>query len=151
MLETSTSPPVAQRRDARADVDGKAGDVVRLDLDLAAMYPSSYLEAEFPDFVADGRSAMNRSSGPIERRQDPVADGLDFVAAEPLYLASCDPVMLIEEVVPTRVAEFRRQSGRADDIREQDRGEHPVRLRSWTDTGYEILDLRGQPLGIDDP
>ena len=130
-----------ERRDARAEMDGQPGDVVRQDLDLADVDAGPDLEPELPDAVADRDRAADRAGRAVERREEPVADDLDLVAAEPLELATDDAVVVGEQGLPADVAELGRPLGRADDVGEQDGRQHASRLGRRPDAGDERLDL----------
>ena len=98
-----------ERRDPCADVDREAGDVVRLDLDLADVEPGPDLEPELGDLVADRRGTADRPGRAVEGGQDAVADDLDLGPAEPIELAPDDPVVVREQPLPAGVAQFGRQ------------------------------------------
>ena len=57
--------------------------------------------------------------------------------------------MRLEQVAPAPVAEPRRELRRADDVREQDRREHPIRLLGLARAGDELPDLRDGAIGVE--
>jgi len=51
---------------------------------------------------------------------------------------------MIQKVSPSAVAELGRASGRVDDVREQQRRQHPIGVGPRSDAGEELLDLADQ-------
>ena len=103
--------------------------------------PGPDLEPQLADAVADRDRTADRAGRAVERREEPVADDLDLVAAEPLELTAHDPVVVGQQGLPADVAELGRPLGRADDVGEQDGRQHASRLRRRPDAGDERLDL----------
>src|SRR2546423_7992606 len=64
-----------QSSNARADMHGKAADVVAHPLALASVDTCSDLEVGFEEPIADGNSAANGAGGPVEGGQEPIAGG----------------------------------------------------------------------------
>ena len=79
--------------------------------------------------VADRGGGLDGAGRPVERGEESVAGRVELPALEPRELAADDRVMPLEELAPGRVAESRRQLGRADDVREEDRREYALRAR----------------------
>ena len=72
------------------------------------------------------RRTLERARGAVERRQQAVTRGYDLAPAESLELGSNGDEVLGEELPPASVAESGRRLGRFDDVREQQRREHPA-------------------------
>src|SRR5205085_8896475 len=99
------------------------------------------LQPERCDGVHDRTTAANGARRPVERSQEAVARRVDLPSAEPRELAAHGLVMRLEQVPPAPVAELARALGRADDVGEQNRGEHALRFRRLAHTGEELADL----------
>src|SRR5439155_16857240 len=127
---------------ARADVNGHAGDLVHAHLALACVKPGAHLEPELTDCIADRAGAPNRPSRAVEACEEAVACCVEFAPAEPIKLATDHHVVRGEKLRPAVVAEVGRLSGRADDVREEDGTQHRFRLGLSPRTGEEALRLR---------
>src|SRR5256714_9068804 len=112
-----------QSSNPRADVHGKAADVVAHPLALTGVDTCSDLEVGLEEPIADGDGAANRAGGPVEGSQEPIAGGTDLLAAKPRELSTHQRMMLLEEVAPGMVTERRRALGGADDVSKEDGGE----------------------------
>jgi hypothetical protein len=53
-----------------------------------------------------------------------------------------------EQLVPAPIAQGCGAFGRADDVGEEDRREHPIRLRNRSRAGEELLDLVRDGVGV---
>ena len=62
-----------------------------------------------------------------------------------------DAVVIVEQVVPAEVAEFGGALGRADDVGENDCGEHTFGVEAAAGAGDELLDLVENRCGIARP
>jgi hypothetical protein len=62
----------------------------------------------------------------VEPGEQAVARGVHVHAMEPLELGAGTPIVIGEQLLPTDITHRRRALGRADDVGEQDRGEHRV-------------------------
>ena len=111
------------------------------DLDLAGVQADPDLETEIGRRVSDRSRAADRARRPVEGGEEPVAGRLHFATAERLELVADGGVVIVEELLPTAVAERCRPLGRADDVGEHDRGEHPVGLGCDPRAGQELPDL----------
>ena len=74
----------------------------------------------------------------------------DLAAAKPLEFVADDAVVVVEQVVPAEVAEFGGALSRADDIGENDCGEHTFGVEP-AGTGDELLDLVENRRGVTRP
>ena len=71
------------RGDARADVDGDAGDLVVAELALARVQPGADVEAELAHRVARSRARSgSRARRAVEGREEAVAGRVDLAAAD---------------------------------------------------------------------
>jgi hypothetical protein len=68
---------------------------------------------------------MDRPAGAVEGGQDPVAGGLDQPAAELLDHPAGQLVVDVEQLTPAPVAQLFGPLGRAHDVGEQHRSQHP--------------------------
>ena len=152
MRETSTSPEPATLQTRLRQVDGHARDVsgavVAPQLDLADVHARADVDAERARSLADRLGALHGSRGPVEGGEDAVARALDQAAAVAVHLALRQIVVLIEESLPTPVAQLRQLPGRVDDVGEEDCGEHPVVRARRARAGEELLDLVGDRVGV---
>jgi hypothetical protein len=73
------------------------------------------LDAERAHRIADRTRAADRSGRAVEGREEAVAGGVDFVAAEPRELAPNLGMVRLQEVAPGAVSQLGRSGGRADD------------------------------------
>jgi hypothetical protein len=69
-------------------------------LDLTSVQPSSHLDAQGPNGVANGRRALDGPSGSVERGQETVTGVVDLPAPESLQLTPDSSVVGIEQVSP---------------------------------------------------
>ena len=82
VLETSTSPALRQRADARADVHGHPADVVAHDLALAGVQAGAHVDAERRTArCAIARAQRIAARRTVERGEEAVAHRLDLAAA----------------------------------------------------------------------
>jgi hypothetical protein len=95
--------------------------------------------------------AQRIARGAIECHQEAVAGGLHLAAAMARQCVAHDRVVALEQVTPGRVSKLRSSLGRADDIREQDRGERSLGLRVMAGTGEKLLDLLDDWRHLADP
>ena len=141
--DTSTSPGPRGRGDPRADVHRDArGRRRRQLLDLAGVDAGPHLEADlarrprrWPAPRGSRAQAHRTRRGSRRRPYRPRGRGI---------ASSSDAdggVVVLEQVAPAPVAEPRRQLGGADDVGEQDRREHPIRLLGLARPGEELADL----------
>src|SRR5881392_3213510 len=82
----------------------------------------------------------DRARRTVERREEPVTGGVDFVPAKSLQLAPDDGMVALEEVSPRAVAERPRAVRRADDVGEHHGREHAVGVDRLTRARQELLD-----------
>src|SRR5260370_41642123 len=71
-----------QPSDARADMHGKAADVVAHPLALAGVDAGSDLEPRLAEAIADGDGAADGARRPVERREEPRTGRADLLSAE---------------------------------------------------------------------
>ena len=130
MLETSTSPGVGERRDARADVDGDALDARLGELDLARVQPGADLEAERRERASRIAHAQRTArAGPSNVARNPSPVDPDLLAAVALELASrTSRWWSASSCRPAPVAELGGALGRADDVGEEHGREHAIGL-----------------------
>jgi hypothetical protein len=91
---------------------------------------------------------------PFEGGEEPVTGRVELPALEPGELAADDRVMPLKQLSPGRVAQSGRQLRRADDVREEDGREHPLRadaLGEPRDEALSRLHRRAVSLVVDPP
>src|ERR1700690_350023 len=99
-------------------------------LGLAHVEPGADLEAKLSCEVTNRERAADRVGRHLERREQPVASGVDLPPAEPLQPIADRRVVPAEEPLPGGIANPRGELGRADDVYEQDRCEEAAGLVS---------------------
>src|SRR5262245_23395104 len=92
-----------RRRDARADVDGDATDLVAEHFALTRMETAPYVEPERSHVVADSARTADRARRPVERREETVAGAIDLAAAKSYELAAHRRVVLLEQLAPSPI------------------------------------------------
>ena len=107
------------------------------------------VEPERPERVPDLDGTADRAGRPVERGQEPVPGGVELLAREASELAANRRVVLVEEGSPARVPEILHPLGRADEIGEEDGGQHAVGSAHGTRPGEELLDLVEDLVGVD--
>src|SRR5437867_7138897 len=137
--------------DPGADVDRDARNVGALELDLARVQARSDLQARLADGIADGHRATDGPSRTVERGQDPVSGRMDLPPPVPGELSPDDALVLADELLPSTVPQLGSRGGRADDVREQDGGQDPVRRSDAPRAGEELLDFVQDRLGAPGP
>jgi hypothetical protein len=73
--------------------------------------------------------AGNRPRWPVERGEEAISGGVDLVTAKAAKHGADGGVVALHMVAPASVAERRRLLRGADDVGEQDGGEHSIKLR----------------------
>src|SRR5262249_10758797 len=92
------------------------------------MQASPYLESESVDAFDDRLGAADRTRRPVETREKAVSGRVDFSTTEADELATHDRVMTLEQITPCPVSEIGCSLARADDVGEQHRRQHAIRL-----------------------
>src|SRR5439155_9429264 len=139
------------RRHPSPDVDGNAPHIVAHQLALASVQPGPHLDPERADAIADGAGAADRARRSVKRREEAVAYRLYFATAEPPELAADERVVVGEQVAPPLVAHLGGTGGRADDVREQDRGQDAVEFAGGPFAGDELLRPLQDGVGVAGP
>jgi hypothetical protein len=85
-----------QSSDTRADVHGKAADVVAHAFALPGVNAGSDLEAGLAETVPNRNRAADCARRPVERGEEPVTGRCDLLPAEMFELATHGRVMLLE-------------------------------------------------------
>jgi hypothetical protein len=132
-------------------VDGDPAHVAVTDFHLAGVNARTDVEAEPAYRVDDGRRTSHRSGRPIERREEPVARGLDLTSAPAVELASDGLVVAIDEPLPCTVTDLDGACGRSGDVGEQHGREHAVGFGPSAGSGQEVLDLVRDRVGVAGP
>src|SRR3954447_19592301 len=127
--------------DAGTDVDCDPRELVADHLAFARVHARPDLEPQPADRLDGCLRAANSAGRPVERREEPVAGGVQLAAPESLELAANGGVMCFEELAPAPVAEFGRALGRTVDVREEHGCQHAVRLIGLPPPGQELADL----------
>src|SRR5436305_15194091 len=101
------------------------------DLALTRVQAGSDLDPQLGDLAAYGRCALDATRRSVERREEPVAGRIQFPPAMPGQLTANERMVALDDLPPPCVAHLRQASRRIDDVREEDRRQHPVgpRLR----------------------
>src|SRR4029453_17272712 len=106
-----------------------------------------------PVYRLDDR--LRASDGPgrsVEGREEPVTGGIDLGAPIPAQQAAHDGVMLLDESLPSGMAQLHRFPGGSDDVGEENRRQDPRQLGLLVaDRADEPLDLAHQGLDVSNP
>ena len=105
------------------------------------MQAAAQLQSRARGRVGDLAGAPDCSGRSVEGRQETIASGDHLPAPEVAQFTPDQGVMPVQEVTPAAVPGPGGALGRADDVGEQNRGQHPVRLRSPAGPGQELLYL----------
>ena len=120
---------------------GHAGHVVPTDFDLARVESGSH-----PMLSGPSASRMANAHAMARPGLSNVATirrhRLDLMASEPPESAANGMIMSIEEITPPVISELASQLGGADDVSEQDRGEHSFRSRASPPARHKLLARR---------
>ncbi len=130
---------------------GHAGDIGAAHLDLAGVNTHPHLDAKLTDRVDDRVRTVDGDAGTGERRDESVTGGVHFATAESLEFVADDPVVVVEQVPPVVVAECGGALGGADDVGENDCGEHTLGVEAAARAGDELLDLVEHRRGVTGP
>src|SRR5512133_594203 len=114
--------------DSRADVDCDAADLAVDELAFAGEEAGADLKSEFADRFGDRAGAADGACGAVEACEESVAGDVEFGAAEADKLSADQRVMTLEQFPPGAVAELGRSLRGADDVREKDGRENPLRF-----------------------
>ena len=141
MLDTSTSPAPASEATRAPVCTAIPRTWSPAQLALARVQARAHLEPDALHVVDDRARAADRAGRPVEGREEAVARGVDLTPSEAFQISADDLVVTVEQIAPASVSELARPLGRADDVREEHRREHPVRLRRLAHAGQKLLDL----------
>ena len=143
VADASTSPAPACGRDrARRCAPRSRAASRRRPLDLARVNARAHLEPELGQAVADRERAADRARRAVEQRQEPVAGGVDLLAAEALELAPHQLRGGARAARPRRDRRARRARS-VEPTRSVKRIVASTRSarRAWPHAGEELLDL----------
>lgn len=129
------------RHDPVGEGDGDASDVVASHLDLTGVDPRAHLQAQRRKRLPYGVAAADGTSGSVEGCQDPIAGALHQSPAVAFDRAPHVLVVAIQDLSPASVTEGDVLPGRADEVGEQNSGEHPVCSRDRLGAGQERPDF----------
>ena len=132
----------------RADVYRYPADAIAHQLDLAGVQPCPDLDSQRAHTVTYRQGTRNGPPGAIERGQEPVSGGVDLTSAMTAEFFSHQPMVLVENLVPSPVPHRRCCLRRSDDVGKQDRCEHPVGVDGRAAAGNELLDLGDDAVGV---
>ena len=124
---TSTSPAPASEaiRDATCTAIPR-GFSPEPALHLARVDAGPDVEPERPEGVPDLDGTADRAGRPVERGQEAVPGGVELLPGEASERTADRRVVLVEQGSPARVPEILDPLGRADEIGEEDGGQHAV-------------------------
>jgi predicted small metal-binding protein len=104
-------------------MDGDPAKLLADPLALACVNACPNRQADLVHTLDDRRSRANGLSGRVERRQEPIARGIELDPGETLQLSTYGGVVAREQLAPAPVTEHGGTLTRADDVREKDGGE----------------------------
>src|SRR6266536_4267175 len=134
------------RGDASTDIHRYPRELLADDLALACMQARSHLQAEIAHAEIDRACAADGADRAVEGSEETIAGRIQLSAAESIQLRANGHMMTPDEIRPRPVTQLRSPRGRADDIREQNRCKHRIRLGLAPDTLGESDDLVREPL-----
>src|SRR5229473_6697699 len=139
-------PGAGKGCDTGAGVDGDPSDLVSVELALTGVNAGAQLEPERSGGGDERARALDCPRRPVEGREQAVPGRIDFLASEMGELAANLPVKSCQEVSPGGVAQLGRARGRANDVREEDGGEHAVGDGVAPGPGKKALQVVGKRL-----
>src|SRR5581483_8469844 len=116
------------RGDTRADVHRDAAYLALDHLALAGVQARPHVDSELVHAVRDRTRAPDPARRPVEGREEAVAGRVELAAAVPGELLPHERMVPLDELAPASVPQLDRLRRRADDVGEEDRGEHAVGL-----------------------
>jgi hypothetical protein len=122
-------------------MDGEAAYVGASPLDLAAVQSATDFHAHAAEPIAKSKSTPDRSGGSVERGDQPISRCLHERPTVSSKLPLGQRIVRVEDVPPTMIAKLRGPLRRADDVGEQDRRQHAVRVNGCSRPREELLDL----------
>src|SRR3989442_2780118 len=137
--------------DARACMDGHAGELVIHALALARVAPGADFDTEAPHGITDALGATYGPGRPVECCEEAVAGTVDLTPTVAIDLLADDWVVTPEEIAPGAVAERDGPFGRADEVSEEDSREHALRLDPHARPSEKLLDLGDERGAVTDP
>src|SRR5512133_3067365 len=120
------------------------------ELALAGVQARAHVEADAANVFDDRARATDCSRRPVEGGEETVAGRVDLDAPKALEIATHDLVVLLEQIAPAAIAKLTCSIRRADDVGEQDRGEHSIRGDGLSDARQEFLDLVQDVVAVDE-
>jgi hypothetical protein len=108
-------------------------------LALARVQAGAHLQSQLRHGLDDRVRTADGPRRPVEGREEAVSGCVHLRSAEADELAADELVVALEEVAPGAVAERGRLLAGADDVGEEHRGEHAVRL-GLVPPGFPSLD-----------
>ena len=109
-----------------------------MQLAFAGVQRGAELEPKLADARDDRLGTADRARGTVEGREEAV--GVELLTAVPGELPANRRMMAREQVAPRAVAELGSPLRRADDVGEEDGGEHAVRNGRFRPAAEEALD-----------
>jgi hypothetical protein len=122
-------------------VHGEAPELPFGELDLARVDSRADGDRALIQRLRQPGGTRHGSSWTVEGREEAVARMVDLAAAVGVEVLPHDVVVVPDELDPGRIAAFRSQACRADDVGEHDGGQLPVQNRQRLRSGQEFLDL----------
>src|SRR5690606_9134388 len=116
--------------DARSNMYGNAMHIVVYEFDLSGMNANADRNAEVLQCACHRERAMNCARRSVKGRKKSIAETFHFSAPEAHKFLTYGFVVCIQQVPPMPVAKRTGALRRSDDVRENDRRQHPVNCRS---------------------
>ena len=120
---------------------GYARYVFAASLNFTGMDAGSDLQAQLLKRFPDCTSALHGSGRAIKYGQHAVTGPLHKVSPIPAELAINGSIVVLEKIFPSSVSKGTRMLCGTDDVREEDRSEHPTRGRKLARPRQEFLDF----------
>jgi Acyl-CoA dehydrogenase, C-terminal domain len=125
---------------ATCEVDGDACELGATSFYFTGVDPDPDLEADLAGRVADGAPTTDGAGGAVEGSEGAVTGEFLLVAGEPRELMAQGVVVPVEHRAPGPVADGGDPVDGADDVGEQQGGEHPRVIGGDAGAGQELID-----------
>src|SRR5262249_37432896 len=144
-------PGRSRGSDTRPDVHSDAAQLVADQLAFARVHARPYIHAESSDAVGDGASATDTARGTVKGSEEAIAGGVDLAPALTAPLLADHPVIGLQEVRPSPIADVGRALGGPDDVGEHHGSQHTIVLGGMADARQKLLDLADEGFPLAEP
>jgi hypothetical protein len=129
-------------------VDRNASNLSINQLAFACMNTDADLKTETTHRLADREAAPDCTCGAIERCENAISGSTNFGPAKSREFGANRSVIGLDDILPSPVAHFGRQIGRAYDVSEKHSGENSVWLTLVAHPGQKLLDFGHEAITV---